>query len=163
MWWRETQAEFSRLLGEGNRKAMKAIVDESGVPGLLGYLDGEPVGWCSVAPRGEFGRLNRSPTLRAVDTRPVWSIPCFFVDRHHRNQGVASALLSGAVRYAKKRGAKIVEGYPMDPDSGRVDSSTAYVGIASMFRKVGFEEVARRSKPRPIMRLSLASRPRVAK
>jgi len=152
MWWRLTQTQFNRDAGAANRKALKEIVDEGRVPGLLAYLDGKPVGWCSVAPREEYGRVVRSRTLRSVDDQPVWSIVCFYIDRAHRKRGVAKALIESAVNYASKRGAKIVEGYPLDPDAASVTSSSAYVGTLPMFREAGFDEVARRSKGRPIMR-----------
>ena len=79
MWWRLTQREFDAQKGEGNRRAMKAIVDSGRVPGVLAYHEGQPVGWCSVAPREEFPRLGRSRILKPVDDEPVWSVVCFFI------------------------------------------------------------------------------------
>src|SRR5688572_707389 len=64
MWWRVTAQRFNRDAGDGLRRALHELVDEGRGPGLLGYADGRPVGWCSVAPREEFGRLQRSPKLR---------------------------------------------------------------------------------------------------
>ena len=58
---RLTRSEWQRNQGEGNRKAMKRlVVERSRAPGLLAYLEGEPVGWISIEPRGVFGRLARS-------------------------------------------------------------------------------------------------------
>src|SRR3989337_32897 len=67
MWWRQTAAEFAAQAGEANRHALKALAEGDTAPGILAYVDDRPVGWCSVAPRSEFGRINRSPVLRAVD------------------------------------------------------------------------------------------------
>ena len=106
----------------------------------------------SVAPREEFGRLQRSPILRPIDNQPVWSIVCFFIDCRHRGQDVATALLRAAVRYAAERGAKIVEAYPVDTGTGRTRDAYAYVGTKARYEKAGFREVARRSETRPIMR-----------
>lgn len=106
MWWRLSQAEFNRGVGTPNREAFQAIVNGGGVPGLLAYRHGQPVGWCFAGPRGEFGRLQRSPTLRAPDDQPVWSIVCFFIKRGHRQQGVARAL-AAAVRCADAHGARM--------------------------------------------------------
>ena len=77
MWFRQTNAEAERQSGEGNRMALKQIVDEGHVPGLIAYVDGFPAGWVSVAPRSEFSRLARSRVIKPVDEQPVWSVVCF--------------------------------------------------------------------------------------
>jgi GNAT superfamily N-acetyltransferase len=151
MWWRLTGAEFRRGTAGPNRTALKAIVDEGRVPGLLAYQDGAPAGWCSVAPRAEFGRLQRSPTLRPLDDEPVWSIVCFYIDPRHRGRGIGAALLRAAVDHAAEHGAHIVEGYPVEPGAGRVSAASAYTGVTAMFEQAGFREAARRGR-RPIMR-----------
>lgn len=152
MWWRLPKREFDAQKGEGNRRAMKAIVDAGRVPGLLAYHQGRPVGWCSVAPRREFSRLERSRILAPVDGEPVWSVVCFYVAKPYRGRGVAVGLLKAAVEYVRRCGGKIVEGYAVEPKKGSTPDLFAYHGSAAMFRKAGFEEVARRSETRPIMR-----------
>ena len=152
MWWRQTHSEFERRKGNRNRDAMRRIVKSGATPGLIAYADGEPVGWCAVAPRGEFPRLERSRILRPVDDRDVWSVVCFFIDRNHRGMGVSTALLRAAVDFVRDRGGTIVEGYPVEPKKDRVPEVFAYHGFASTFRKAGFRECARRSDTRPIMR-----------
>jgi hypothetical protein len=79
MYWRLKRAECQRQFGEGNKLAFKKIVDSGKVPGTLAYLDGQPVGWCSIAPREEFSVLDRSPTLKRIDDLPVWALVCFFL------------------------------------------------------------------------------------
>lgn len=152
MWWRLAKREFGTPKGEGNRRAMKAIVDSDLVPGILAYHEGQPVGWYSVAPRGEFPRLERSRILKPVDNQPVWSVVCFFVDKLHRHRGVAARLLEAAVEYVRERRGSIVEGYPVESKGSGTPDLFAYHDLASMFRGVGFTEVARRSETRPMMR-----------
>ncbi len=87
-----------------------------------------------------------------MDEEPVWSITCFFVARTHRRRGLTVALLRAAARYARERGARVLEGYPVEPKGGRAADTFVYHGLASAFRAAGFHEVARRSETRPIMR-----------
>jgi GNAT superfamily N-acetyltransferase len=154
MWWRMTAQQFNAETREARRRALHELVANGSVPGLLAYLGGRPVGWCALAPRAAFGRLERSPKLRAVDDSPVWSVVCFYVDPARRGQGVAAALLAGAQRHVEGLGAGTLEGYPLDPQDPagpRVNATSAYTGVVAMFEAAGFREVARRGG-RPIMR-----------
>jgi len=119
MWWRLRRSEYEKQKGEGNRKAMRAIVDSGEAPGILAYAQGMPVAWCSVAPRDSFSVLSRSRILKPVDEKPVWSIVCLFVDKRFRNRGLSVQLLKGAVEYVRKQGGKVVEGYPVEPKKDR--------------------------------------------
>jgi len=156
MWWRVEQRKFEAQKGEGNRRAMKRIVGSGRVPGILAYHNDRPVGWCSVAPREEFPRLERSRILKPVDDEPVWSVVCFFIAKDYRRRGLSVHLLQAAVDYVREQGGKIVEGYAVDPKKDKMSDLFAYHGLAAAFRKVGFREVARRSETRPIMRLAVA-------
>jgi GNAT superfamily N-acetyltransferase len=78
-------------------------------------------------------------------------VTCFYVDREYRGKGLSVALLRAAVAFAVKRGAAVVEGYPVDPKGGYADTF-AYTGLASAFRKAGFHEAARPTPTRPVMR-----------
>jgi GNAT superfamily N-acetyltransferase len=89
-----------------------------------------------------------------VDDKAVWSIVCFFVAKPFRGRGLMERFLKAAVDYARERGAKIVEGYPIEP-TGRLSGYSGYTGLVSSFRKAGFVEVLRRSERQPIMRYSL--------
>jgi GNAT superfamily N-acetyltransferase len=138
--------------GERNRRAMKAIVNSGRVPGILAYYEGHAVGWCSMAPREEFPRLERSRLLKPVDGQRVWSVVCFFVAKEYRHRGAAKRLLKAAVDYVRGQGGRIVEGYAVEPQEGKMPDLFAYHGPASLYRSVGFKEVARRSETRPMMR-----------
>ena len=149
---RLSRSEYERNKGEGNRKAMRALVESGRVPGLLAYLEGEPVGWCSIEPRSSLSSLARSRILRAVDERPVWSIVCFFIAKTQRGRGIQRLLIEKAVEHAAREGADCVEAYPVEPRKSPMPAVFAYTGIASAFLQAGFREVARRSPTRPILR-----------
>ena len=153
MWWRLKRPEWKQGKGEGNRKEFRKLVRAAPEPGVLAYAGGEPVGWCAIAPREQYPRLNRSRILKPVDDQPVWSVTCFFVARGFRHQGLSTKLLKAAVDFARAHGARFVEGYPHDTKKATADVFV-YTGLVSAFRKAGFNEVARRSKTRPIMRAS---------
>jgi ribosomal protein S18 acetylase RimI-like enzyme len=136
------------------RAELKALVDGGRAPGLLGYRDDVPVGWVSLGPREEFEKLRRSPVMKPVDEQPVWSIVCFVVPAEHRGQGVARALLDGGIAYARARGARLLEAYPVDKPARSRDDSM-WFGAKSMYDDAGFREVARRKPERPVVRLAL--------
>jgi GNAT superfamily N-acetyltransferase len=152
MWWRLKRSEFEQHKGERNKKAIKRIVNSGEIPGILAYADSQAVAWCAVAPREAYPTLERSKTLKRVDSKPVWSIVCFFVAKPFRGRGITLKLLRAAVEYVGKQSGRIVEGYPVEPKEGRMPDAFAYTGLASAFRKAGFVEVARSSERRPIMR-----------
>ena len=155
MWWRLRRSESEKKKGAGNKRAFRGIVETGAPTGVLAYVEGKPVGWCAVAPRRDYPVLERSRILQPVDDQPVWSVTCFFVPREHRRTGLTAKLLEAAVKYARKKGAKIIEGYPQDPKAGTMVDAFAWTGFASAFRKAGFKEVARRSAARPVMRYSV--------
>ncbi len=152
MLWRLTRKEFEAQKGEANRRAMQGIVNSGEIPGLLAYSGQQPVAWCSVAPREKFPALERSRVLKKIDAQPVWSISCFFIRRDFRKLGLGVRILEAVTAYVKKQGGEIVEGYPVDPKAGKTADAFAWTGLASFFKKAGFEECARRSETRPIMR-----------
>ena len=157
MFWRLKRANFNKMQGEERKAALHSLVETEQAPGILTYLAGEAVGWCSLGPREDFAALENSRTLKRVDNLPVWSIVCLFVKKSHRRQGVARALLAGAVEYAALRGAKIVESYPLDMQTPQLQGRKltgcgGYMGIDSIFRSLGFTEAARASQTQLIMR-----------
>lgn len=159
MYWRIKRFEFNRQYGEANKQAMKKIIESGRVPGILAYLEGRPIGWCSVAPREEFPVLDRSPTLKRVDDESVWPIVCFFVSKQYRRRGLTTVLIEAAIEYAKENGARIVEAYPLIPENTRYPRYERYMGVRSTFEKAGFTEVIRRSGRRPVMRYYVKKKP----
>jgi ribosomal protein S18 acetylase RimI-like enzyme len=155
---RQTLPQGVRL-ADARRARLHALCTAGPPPGLLAYEGRKAVGWVTLGPRREFLKLARSPVMKPVDDTPVWSIVCFVVLPECRHRGVATALLRGAVEYAAKRGARILEAYPIDrPRPGRDD--WMWHGAKSMFDKAGFVEVARRRPQRPVMRVEVGAAPR---
>lgn len=158
MWWRIKRSEFEKQQGEGNRRALKKIIETGEVPGILAYIENRPVGWCSIAPREHFPVLDRSRTLKRVDSEPVWSIVCFFIEKPFRGRGLTLRLIKGAVEYAKSRGAKIVEAYPLNAEKTKDPTVEGYTGFVTTFQKAGFREIIRRSERRSLMRYFIGLR-----
>jgi GNAT superfamily N-acetyltransferase len=155
MWWKLRRSEYEKQKGAGNRRSFRKLVVSGAPTGVLAYSAGKPVGWCAVAPRETYPVLDRSRVLRPVDEQPVWSVTCVYIPRELRRTGLTTPLLQAALKYAGRQGARIVEGYPVDPRSGKMADAFAWTGFVSAFRKAGFQEVARRSMGRPIMRYFL--------
>jgi GNAT superfamily N-acetyltransferase len=145
-----------KQMGAGERRgAFEQVVASGAEPGVLAYDGQRPVGWVSVAPREEFlPRLQRSRVLAPSPEEGVWSVLCFVVSRRARGRGVATALLRAAVEHARQRGARAVEGHPMDETRRTITAMEAYFGVTSMFTEAGFTEVDRRGV-RPLYRLTL--------
>ena len=141
MFWRLERGErFAELQGDQLRDRFRAGVLGGTVHGVLALDGDEPVGWATFGPHLSFPRLQRSPSLACDNPERVWSIPCFFVRRNHRGQGVARALLDAAVTEMRRRGATLVEGYPVKPTASGapLPAAFAYTGGRSMFEDAGF-------------------------
>ena len=146
--WPRMVTDYRNDTDASNRRAIKKVVDTAKAPpGVLAYVDGTPAGWCAVAPRERYPRLDRSRATKAIDDQSVWSVVCFFIRSGMRGKGLMPALLQAAVDVAARHGATIIEGYPIE---GRGDP---FHGVSSVFRAAGFEEVERRVPNRPVMRL----------
>ncbi len=147
MVWRSMPPGQRRSDSQAKKAALASRV-HGGVPvGILGYLNGEPVAWCSIAPRDTYRDLG-GPADHAEN---VWSLACFFVQRRLRRQGIMKRLIAAAVEYARSRGATVVEAYPVEADS----PSYRFMGFVSAFRAAGFQEVGTAGTRRHVMRLAL--------
>ena len=131
---------------------MRDLVKRREQIGIIGYIEKQPIGWCSVAPREKFIRLESSRVLKKIDDKSVWSISCFFISKEFRRKGLSTDLLKGVIAFCKKKKVKILESYPTVPYSKEIPAAFAWTGIPTAFEKAGFVEAAKRSKSRPIMR-----------
>lgn len=157
MWWRMGSKQFNESSADSKRDALKALVDAHTPVGVIGYRDGEPVGWCSVAPRETYARLERSPKLKRLDDAPVWSVVCFWINPEVRGQGLMADLLRAGVEYAFSQGAQVVEGYPIEPvkdANGKVPPMADwYMGSLNAFLSAGFRVANISSKGRKTVRI----------
>ena len=131
-------------------------------PGVIASVDGVPVGWCAVEPRPKYRRLDRMRVVAASPEDPdddsVWAVTCFVVRVGFRRRGIGTALLAGAIEHARVLGARVLEGYPVDPSQRKhVSSAELYHGSVSLFAANGFTEVARPTPDRAVMQLDLTN------
>ncbi len=134
--------------------------DAPATTGLVAYLDDEPVGWCGVEPRTSYHGLLRAFRVpwdgRSEDRtdNTVWAVTCFVTRAGYRRRGVSYALARAAVDFARERGARALEGYPMVTKTGQeITWGELHVGSRNIFAAAGFAEVCRPTLRRVVMRI----------
>ncbi len=149
MAWRATPDEIKDSKSPArHRQMLRRIAD--GVPvGLIGYENGQPAAWVSVAPRDTFRGLG-GPDAEPGES--VWSLTCMYVPRQQRGQGRGRELVEAAIAYARKRKADVLEAYPVAPDS----PSYRFMGFVPLFEEFGFVELGKAGTRRHVMRLTLS-------
>ncbi len=128
--------------------------------GLVAYLDREPVGWCAVEPRPAYEgllRVYRVPWEGRTEDKAdesVWAVTCVFARAGFRRRGIGYALARATVDFARERGARALEAYPMLTAPGDdITWGELHMGTRSMFAAAGFDEVSRPSHRRVVMRI----------
>lgn len=127
--------------------------------GLVAYLDGEPVGWCAVEPRTAYPsllRVYRVPWEGRDEDRTdasIWAVTCVLVRAGYRKRGIAYALARAAVDFARSRGARALEAYPMRTEAGEIAWDEIHVGAERIFAAAGLTEVSRPGTRRLVMRI----------
>lgn len=157
-------------LSEGERRSRLREQTRCGDPrapattGLVAYLGAEPVGWVAVEPRTAYPRLVRSRTVwsgrqenRADDS--VWAVTCFVTRKGYRRRGITYSLAAATADFARERGARALEAYPMITTPGeQITWGELYVGSRQVFADAGFTEVSHPSPRRVVMRIDFAQR-----
>jgi GNAT superfamily N-acetyltransferase len=147
VWRKDTEGKPGKARADDRRAALQGLVQADRPIGLLGYAAGEPVAWCSLAPRPAFGK-----SLSAIDLEPgLWSLTCFFIRADHRRQSGFSTLVAAAEAHARGMGATVLEAYPVDPDS----PSYRFSGFLPKYQTLGFEPIARVGTRRHVVRKAL--------
>jgi hypothetical protein len=167
-WFRVPAAEYRALAPEERQWRHREQVgcDDSGsgpgpaeTSGLIAYLDGEPAGWCAVAPRLDYPRLRtqKVPWAGRIEDREdpgVWAVTCFVTRVGFRRRGVCHALTAASVDFARERGARALEAYPLVLKPGeQMTWGELYVGHRDSFVAAGFTEVSRPTQRRVVMRV----------
>jgi GNAT superfamily N-acetyltransferase len=158
--YRLSHPERKKMSGLDQADFVAGLCAHTPAPGVVAYDEGEPVGWAAVAPRADLHAFTHGRVIPHIDDLPVWSAWCFKVRGGHRKQGIAHALLAGAIDFARDNGAPMLEGYPVDTGDKRVDPISAFVGTRRMFERAGFTKAAdtdstRGEFSRVIMRIDL--------
>ncbi len=151
MYWRIGSAYRRRPRAE-NKADFRKVVRRGAPPGLMAFDRDMAVAWCQLTPRDALPWLDRTWRLERPDAVPVWSLSCFYVRIGFRRRGITSRLVVAALETAKQVGAPALEAYPLD---ARLTPSASSTGYVTTFTRLGFEIVARRVPPRPIMRRNL--------
>jgi GNAT superfamily N-acetyltransferase len=161
-WWTITNARFQGMTRDEREGLLRAEVGDPLPPGLVAYVDGEPAGWVRVGPRVRQERLARTrefadATAEPWDAADVWAVSCFVVRREHRGAGLMGRLLDAAVAFAREHGARVVEGYPIDPTVAKRGPNQLYRGVLSVFEDAGFRLVERTKPDRALVSLDLGN------
>jgi GNAT superfamily N-acetyltransferase len=158
-WRRASGPDYAANQGASNKRAFKRLVTSGRATGLLAFADGAAIGWCSVAPRSEFTRIESSPTLRVAAPAGTWVVSCFYIPSAWRGRGLGSALLAAAVEYARRKRAKALDGYPVAPKRGApLAAAFAWTGVQSMFEGAGFRDVTPPGQKRRVYRRMFRAR-----
>ncbi|MFH1700822.1 MAG: GNAT family N-acetyltransferase [Candidatus Zixiibacteriota bacterium] len=155
--WRmpNSAKEWENIKGRKAKAASKKLILSGAMTGLLAYDGDIPVGWCSYGPREVYARINMMKPYQRNDIEGVWCINCFFIDKNYRRKGLASEMLSAAVRFIKNRKIKIIEAYPtpLAKDGNKLPAAFSFTGPLKMFEDFGFRIIQRTSHSRPLVRM----------
>lgn len=159
-WWLLPNGPWKAATVADRTEMFRAELDGDLPPGLIAYIDGEPAGWVRVGPRTAQPRLGRTrdvtgPTTEPLDDPSVWAVTCFVVRTAHRGTGLMRDLLDAAVAAARTRGARVIEGYPLDPAAAKRSSNQLFRGTVSVFEDAGFTVVGRPKPDRALVSLTL--------
>ena len=158
MWPRMARKDWLAMDRASRKAAFRAIVERGPPPGLLAYEGEIAVGWCAVGPRTSVAGFQNARTSKLLEPEAperVFAVTCFYIRSGYRGRGLMGTLADAAVAYAKERGATAIDVCPIDTDRKLVWGE-GFVGLASVFRALGFREIARRTPTCPLMRLDLS-------
>lgn len=133
--------------------------DAASTSGLVLYVDDEPAGWVAVEPRTEYPKLRTSPVpwntrSEDKDDDGVWAVTCLVVRKGYRGRGLTYPLARATIDFARERGARALEAYPMITQAGKeITWGELHVGARQVFEDAGFKEVSHPTIRRVVMRI----------
>lgn len=135
--YRIASGENRRLVGPSRGERFRELM-QCGPVGVLAYENETPVGWAAVAPRAQTTFV-RSRTIPKLDEPDPWCIWCLRVRPGYRGRGISRKLIEGAIEYARDKGARILEAYPVENAGKKINTTMAYVGTRRLFESCGFK------------------------
>ena len=127
--------------------------------GLVAYVDGDPAGWAAVEPRTAYPKLRTSRIPWSgrdedKDDDGIWAVTCIVVRKEYRGQGLTYPLALATVEFARRRGARALEAYPMITQPGKeITWGELHVGARQVFEEAGFAEITHPTARRVVMRI----------
>jgi len=153
MYYRLPKTDFHEgKYEDGNKQAMKELVWNNKPAGILAIYEEEAIAWCAFAPRKDYLKLSKSRVHKPIDDKEVWSIPCMFIHKDFRKNGISIVLLKGVIAYAREHGIRILEAYPTIQTTDKLPDSFVWIGLYKCFERAGFKIVDRTSVNRPMVR-----------
>lgn len=162
IWPMLSNKEWNETTTPQRTEMLREEIQEGPPPGLIAYIDGEAAGWIRVGPRTAQQRVPRTRMIAAASTEPfeddsVWAVTCFVVRREHRGSGITLELLRAAVDVARRSGARLIEGYPVDARGEKKRTNDLFHGTLTTFLAAGFEERAEMKPGRILVALELST------
>jgi GNAT superfamily N-acetyltransferase len=155
--WRDsTQQERTEMLREQTACGQP---DAATTSGLVAYVDGAPAGWVAVEPRTAYPKLRTtripwSGRDQDKDDDGIWAVTCLVVRKGYRGRGLTYPLAEATIDFARERGARALEAYPMITQPGRqITWGELRVGARQVFQDAGFKEVSHPTLRRVVMRI----------
>ncbi len=148
-----TSTQYDQMTRDERREFQKDLAYHGRSYGLIVYDVGTPVTWCQFGPAAEFPRYDRGRAYKELSLpaslAPQWRISCLFVDKHRRGEGLSQFALKAAIESIRKHGAGVIEAFPLDVPTARYPQ---YTGSIKMYKREGFQIVARLDKSTVLMR-----------
>ncbi|KQR43188.1 acetyltransferase [Microbacterium sp. Leaf161] len=162
IWPMLSNKEWNETTTPQRTEMLRDEIDAGPPPGLIAYVDGDAAGWIRIGPRAKQQRVPRTRMIAAASAEPfddesVWAVTCFVVRREHRGSGLNLELLRAAVDFARRSGARLIEGYPVDTQGEKKRTNDLFHGMLTTFLAAGFEERAEMKPGRTLVALELST------